>query len=243
MGLALKTPAGSVNITDIFLRMNLESLGNQLVKSANILTSWSVLFLWLLRYSVHIIESFYGTEFYFNWIKAFLYDSRNRETICMVRKSAKNFHPEEIKIFLMIRKTDGTDWHLDVTTEPLLAPQNFLNIPLCNLCQNKWLPFLGLCFCHMQSFKYLYYMVILSETKTEERYYISLALTVVNCRLSFQNWKKLSQRKLRPRKKKWLAELGLKSNLETGIFWYRESHCQSRMKIGLVIFCFLKNKK
>lgn len=124
--------------------MNLESLGNQLVKSANILTSWSVLFLWLLRYSVHIIESFYGTEFYFNWIKAFLYDSRNRETICMVRKSAKNFHPEEIKIFLMIRKTDGTDWHLDVTTEPLLAPQSFLNIPLCNLCQNKWLPFLGL---------------------------------------------------------------------------------------------------
>ena len=101
--------------------------------------------------------------------------------------------------------------------------------------------FLASCFRHMLSFKYLYYMVILSETKTEERYYISLALTVVNCRLSFQNWKKLSQRKLRPRKKKWLAELGLKSNLETSIFWYRESHCQSRMKIGLVIFCFLKN--
>lgn len=187
--------------------MNLESLGNQLVKSANILTSWSVLFLCLLRCSVHIIESFYGTEFYFNWIKAFLYDSRNRETICTVRKSAKNFHPEEIKIFLMIRKTDGTDPHLDVTAEPLLAPQSFLNIPVCDLCQNRWLPFLGLCFHHMLSFRYLCYVVMLSETKTEERSYISLALIVVNCRLSFQNGKKLSQKKLRPRKKKWLAEL------------------------------------
>lgn len=203
--------------------MNLQSLGNQLVKSANILTSWSVLFLWLLRCSVHIIESFYGIEFYLNWIKAFLYDSRNRETICMVRKSAKNFHPEEIKIFLMIRKTDGTDWHLDVTTEPLLAPQSFLNIPVCSLCQNRWLPFLGLCFHHMLSFKYLYYMVMLSETKTEGRYYISLALIVVNCRLSFQNWKKLSQKKLRPGKKKWLAELGQNLTLRPVSFG-TESH-------------------
>lgn len=39
------------------------------------------------------------------------------------------------------------------------------------------------------------------------------------------------------------CRIQLKSNLETGIFWYRESHCQNRVKIGLVMFCFLEDKK
>lgn len=86
-----KTPVGSVNTTNIFLRMNLESLCNQLVKSTNIYwpqaqfsfcgsldilcISWELLLNWILLLLNKNISIWLG----------------NTETIWMVRESAQTF--------------------------------------------------------------------------------------------------------------------------------------------------------
>lgn len=41
------------------------------------------------------------------------------------------------RYFLMIMKTDRTGGHINVTIEPLLALQSFLNMPLGSFCQNQ----------------------------------------------------------------------------------------------------------
>lgn len=56
-------------------------------------------------------------------------------------------------------------------------------------------------------------------------------------------WEEAFSEEAETKKEKVTCRTQLKSNLETGIFWYRESHCQNRVKIGLVMFCFLEDKK
>lgn len=106
-----------------------------------LLTSGTVLFLWLLGYSVHITESFYWTEFYFYWIKAFLYASETQKPYGWSENLLQHFYHRKSRYFLRIMKTDNTGWHSDVTVDPLLLPQNFLNMPGGKFCQNQWLPF------------------------------------------------------------------------------------------------------
>lgn len=64
-----------------------------------LLTSGSILFLSLLRYSVHIMESFYWTEFYFNWIKAFLYDSEIYKQYGWSENLLKTFYQRKSSFF------------------------------------------------------------------------------------------------------------------------------------------------
>lgn len=195
--LTSKIPIGSVNTIDIFLRMNLEYLGNQVVKSASIYwpqgqfsssgsldilcISWKLSQNWILLIkSIHI------------WLK-------NREDLDS-QSLWKYFYPRKSRYFLMIMKIDRTGGDINVTIESLLAPQNFLNMPLGSFCQNQWYLFLltlSLCFHHMLSFKCLTYMVMLSETMTEERCYISLDLTVQNYRhVSISVWRNFIRRNL-----------------------------------------------
>lgn len=145
--------------------------------SKYVLTSEIVLFFWLLRYFVHVLRAFTNWILLIKSIPVWLENRKdmNGQSLC------KYFYHRKSRYFLIIMKNDRTGGHINVTIEPLLAPQSFLNMPLGSFCQNQWYLFLlslSLCFHHMLSFKCLNYIVMLSETMTEERCYRSLDLTV-----------------------------------------------------------------
>lgn len=130
--LNFRDPCWKISL-DIFLRMTLESPGNQLVKSTNIYWCQGQFLSWG---SLDILRIF--TELNFTLLnKSIATWLRNIEAIWMIRE----FAHRKSKYFLMIIKTDSTSWHFDVTTEPLLALQGFLNTPLGNFCQNQRPPF------------------------------------------------------------------------------------------------------
>lgn len=162
--------------------------------------------------------------------------------ICTVRKSAKTFTQRKS------RSSDDQEnrlywigtwmWQQNLSCSAELLEYTRVR---CDLCQNRWLPFLGLAITCCLSDICTMWLCCQRQRLRKDLIYPWLWLWWI-ADSAFRTGRSFLRRSW-DQERKSDCRIQLKSNSETGIFWYRESHCQNRVKIGLVMFCFLEDKK